>query len=122
MKKVNLVQDEDPQEKTIRPNYKFIAKPEKQEEPSRPRSSRSSPRKRSGSNHHKHHSRAKSSASNKFELPPRPDVICREQSIEDYSEVFEDSDGLISQKLSLKKVFPFMVIIIACISLIFNAT
>ncbi|KAI1817338.1 hypothetical protein GGS20DRAFT_574838 [Poronia punctata] len=103
MKKVHTIQEEDSQEKTIRPNWKYTARPEKSEDPPRPRSSRMSPRKRSASIHQKQHSRTKSNASNKFELPPRPDLVYREQSIEDYSDLFGDSDGLSTQRLSLKK-------------------
>ncbi|KAI0389591.1 hypothetical protein F5Y17DRAFT_448376 [Xylariaceae sp. FL0594] len=105
MKRINPLQDEDPQEKTIRPNYKLTTRPEKQDESTRPRSSRSSrgsPQKRPGSHPYKHHARAKSSTS-KFELPSRPDILYREKSVEDYSEGFEDLEGLIDQKLSLKK-------------------
>ncbi|KAK3377813.1 hypothetical protein B0H63DRAFT_226316 [Podospora didyma] len=38
---------------------------------------------------------------NKFELPPRPDVIYREQSVEDYSDLFADNDSVFSNRLSL---------------------
>lgn len=107
MKNVQPVQDEDPMEKTIRPNWKPAAKPEKNDDPPRPRTSRGSPRKRSASSHHKHHSRAKSSVSNKFELPPHPGMAYREQSVEDYSDLFADNDGVFSQRLSLKKVCLF---------------
>ncbi|KAJ3560676.1 hypothetical protein NPX13_g9221 [Xylaria arbuscula] len=103
MKKVQPVQDEDPMEKTIRPNWKPAAKPEKNDDAPRPRTSRGSPRKRSASGHHKHHSRAKSSVSNKFELPPHPGMAFREQSVEDYSDLFADNDGVFNQRLSLKK-------------------
>ncbi|KAK5628891.1 hypothetical protein RRF57_004606 [Xylaria bambusicola] len=102
MKKVQPVQDEDPMEKTIRPNWKPVAKPEKSDEPARPRTSRASPRKRSASSHHKH-SRAKSTASNKFQLPSQPGMAYREQSVEDYSDLFADNDGVLNQRLNLKK-------------------
>ncbi|KAI0528316.1 hypothetical protein F5B22DRAFT_31023 [Xylaria bambusicola] len=102
MKKVQPVQDEDPMEKTIRPNWKPVAKPEKSDEPPKPRTSRASPRKRSASSHHKH-SRAKSSVSNKFQLPPHPGMAYREQSVEDYSDLFADNDGALNQRLNLKK-------------------
>lgn len=42
--------------------------------------------------------------SNKFELPSRPDVVHREHSIEDYSDLFDDNDGFFNQRLGLKKV------------------
>lgn len=37
-------------------------------------------------------SRSKSQLANKFELPSRPDVVFREQSIEDFSDLFVDND------------------------------
>ncbi|KAK0719747.1 hypothetical protein B0H67DRAFT_599402 [Lasiosphaeris hirsuta] len=37
----------------------------------------------------------------KFELPPRPDVLYREQSVEDYSDLFADNDSVFSHRLSL---------------------
>ncbi|KAI3326858.1 hypothetical protein HD806DRAFT_488388 [Xylariaceae sp. AK1471] len=103
MKKVQPIQDEDSQEKTIRPNWQFTTKPEKNDDPSKLHSSRTSPRKRSASSHHRHHSRAKSHAGNKFELPSRPVMVYREQSVEDYSDLFDDNDGVLNQRLSLKK-------------------
>jgi hypothetical protein len=107
MKKVQLIPDEDPQEKTIRPGWKFEARPEKNDDSARPRSSRTSPRKHSTSSHHRQHSRAKSQAGNKFELPSRPVMVYREQSVEDYSDLFDDNDGVLNQRLSLKKVCSF---------------
>ncbi|KAI1820179.1 hypothetical protein F4861DRAFT_524046 [Xylaria intraflava] len=103
MKKIQPVQDEDPQDKTIRPNWKPTARPERRDDPPRPRSSRMPPRKRSASIHHKNRSRAKSNAATKFELLSRPDVAYREQTVEDYSDLFGDTDEAITQKLSPKK-------------------
>jgi hypothetical protein len=37
----------------------------------------------------------------KFELPPRPDVIYREQSTEDFSDLFADNDHIFDRRLSL---------------------
>ncbi|KAK4104023.1 hypothetical protein N658DRAFT_419833, partial [Parathielavia hyrcaniae] len=37
----------------------------------------------------------------KFELPPRPDVIYREQSTEDFSDLFADNDHVFDRRLSL---------------------
>ncbi|SPQ21983.1 4c1c0749-3f0d-4a55-94ab-df64d9edd449 [Thermothielavioides terrestris] len=37
----------------------------------------------------------------KFELPPRPDIIYREQSTEDYSDLFADNDHVFDRRLSL---------------------
>jgi hypothetical protein len=115
MKKVQPIQDEDPQDKTIRPNWKFPVQLERNDDPPRPRSSRTSPRKHSASSHHRHHSRAKSTAGNQFQLPPRPDVLYREQSVEDYSDLFDDNDAILNQRLSLKKVrsFPLLFVLLA---------
>lgn len=104
MKKIHPILDEDPLEKTIRPNWNLPAKPDRNDDSSRPRTSRTSPRKQSTSGHHRHHSRAKSTTSNKFELPSRPDLAYREQSVEDYSDIFDDNDGVLNQRLGLKKV------------------
>jgi len=38
---------------------------------------------------------SKSQFPGKFELPPRPDVIYREQSTEDYSDLFGDNDNVV---------------------------
>lgn len=104
MKKIQPVLDEDPLEKTIRPNWNFPAKSERNDDLPRPSTSRASPRKQSASRHNRHHSRAKSNISNKFELPSRPDVVYREHSVEDYSDLFDDNDGFFNQRLGLKKV------------------
>ncbi|KAK5992188.1 Cytokinesis protein sepH [Cladobotryum mycophilum] len=37
---------------------------------------------------------------NRFELPPRPGVIYREQSFDDYSDLFADNDTLFDQKVN----------------------
>ncbi|KAI1193912.1 hypothetical protein F5X97DRAFT_312511 [Nemania serpens] len=103
MKKIQPVLDEDPLEKTIRPNWNFPAKSERNDDLPRPSTSRASPRKQSASRHNRHHSRAKSNISNKFELPSRPDVVYREHSVEDYSDLFDDNDGFFNQRLGLKK-------------------
>ncbi|GAP84605.1 putative STE STE11 CDC15 protein kinase [Rosellinia necatrix] len=103
MKKVQPVLDEDPLEKTIRPKWILAAKSERSEDLSRPRTSRGSPRKQSTNHHHKHHSRAKSTTSAKFELPPRPDIVHKEKVIEDYSDLFDDNDAVLSQRLGSMK-------------------
>ncbi|KAI0206098.1 hypothetical protein F4808DRAFT_191768 [Astrocystis sublimbata] len=103
IKHAQPIQDEDPLEKTIRPNWNHATKSERHDSPSKPRSSRASPRKQSVSSHQRHHSRAKSSISNKFELPSRPDLMYREQTVEDYSDLFDNDDGILNQRLSLKK-------------------
>jgi hypothetical protein len=93
------VQDMDSQEKTIRPT------------PRRTEKAAVAPR--------SHHVRGKSSSSkvaghqppsshplksppkshfNKFALPSRPDIYYREQSVEDYSDLFVDNDNVFNQK------------------------
>ncbi len=37
----------------------------------------------------------------KFELPPRPDIIYREQSVEDYSDLLADNDSVFDNKPNL---------------------
>ena len=37
----------------------------------------------------------------KFQLPPRPDVMFREQTIEDYSDLFADNDNVFNNRLNL---------------------
>lgn len=60
----------------------------------------------SSSSHTK--SPAKPSFGSKFELPSRPDIVYREQSIEDYSDLFVDNDSLfnrnVNQAVKKKKV------------------
>lgn len=97
----------DPQEETIRP-----LPPKK---PERTRESRLRGQEHQG-HRRQRSSRGGSSASHpkspaklgtKFELPPRPDVIYREQSIEDYSDLFADNDHVFDRRLSLtSKVTP----------------
>lgn len=41
----------------------------------------------------------KSHFGNKFELPPRPGAMFREQSSEDYSDLFSDDDSVFDQKV-----------------------
>lgn len=98
--------DNDPQEQTIRPLPK---KPEKPMEPSRShhrnRSSVSRAAGLSGSGRTK--SPTKSHFGNRFELPPRPDVVFREQSIEDFSDLFVDNDSVFNHGVNqaVKKVY-----------------
>ncbi|KAK3903100.1 hypothetical protein C8A05DRAFT_33180 [Staphylotrichum tortipilum] len=47
------------------------------------------------------HPKSPAKLGTKFELPPRPDVIYREQSIEDYSDLFADNDHVFDRRLSL---------------------
>ncbi|KAI8957069.1 cell division control protein [Daldinia sp. FL1419] len=102
--KLQSVQEEDPQEKTIRPNWKFPGKPEKIVEPKPPQPPKSSsPRKRMGSGHQRQKSQPKPQLSNKFELPARPDLLYREQTTEDYSDIFDDNESVFNQRLGLSK-------------------
>ncbi|KAI0595475.1 cell division control protein [Biscogniauxia sp. FL1348] len=104
IKKVNVVQDEDPQEKTIRPGWKITGKSEKagdskQLQPPKPSSSR----KTSSSSHRRSKSsQGKNGTSSKFELPPRPDQVYKEQPVEDYSDLFDDDD-VFNQRLGQMK-------------------
>ncbi|KAK8124721.1 uncharacterized protein PG998_000480 [Apiospora kogelbergensis] len=94
MKNFGGFHEEDPQEKTIRPNWRFPFGPEKSPEPKGqlrvPEPTRS-PRKRSTSGHYRRKSQQKS-LENKFELPSRPDILYREQTVEDYSDLFDNND------------------------------
>ncbi|OTB00843.1 hypothetical protein M426DRAFT_15069 [Hypoxylon sp. CI-4A] len=101
MKKLHPV-DEDPQEKTIRPNWKIPSKAEKAAEQRLP-PSQYSPRKQQRSNHQREGSRSKPQSGSKFQLPSRPDLAYREQSVEDYSDLFDDNDNSFSQRLNLNK-------------------
>ncbi|KAK4138010.1 hypothetical protein BT67DRAFT_439232 [Trichocladium antarcticum] len=84
----------DPQEETIRPLRK---KTEKTREPRVQPGHRRQRSGRGGSNA----SLPKSPGNPlKFELPPRPDLIFREQSTEDYSDLFADNDHVFDRRLS----------------------
>ncbi|KAI2630048.1 hypothetical protein GGS21DRAFT_525246 [Xylaria nigripes] len=104
MDKVQPNQDDDPLEKTIRPSWKPATKSERLGDPPRLRSSRSSPQKQSASNHQRHRSRPKNNIGSKLELLSRPEMAYREQSVEDYSDLFGESDEPIHQRLSPKKL------------------
>jgi len=83
--------DIDPQEQTIRPL------PRKSDKESK-HGHRRQKSKASGS-HPK--SPVKAQFGNKFQLPPRPDVVYREQSVEDYSDLFADSDNVFNKRLDV---------------------
>lgn len=102
MTNLQSVQEEDPQEKTIRPNWRVPAKPERVVE-SKPQPSKSSPRKRSGTGHQKQKSQQKNQLGSRFELPMRPDLAYREQSVEDYSDLFDGNDNVFNYGLGLSK-------------------
>ncbi|KAI2625664.1 cell division control protein [Hypoxylon sp. NC1633] len=103
IQKLQPIQDEDPQEKTIRPNWKISTIPENTLQ-AKPQPSKSSPRKKSGSSHQRQKSQAKNTQLNqRFELPSRPDLAYKEQSVEDYSDLFDDNDSALTQRLILSK-------------------
>lgn len=125
MKRVPPMQEDESQEKTIRPNWKASAKPEKSAEmkpPPPPPSKSSSPRKRSTPGHQRQKSsQAKNvthaKKSSKFELPARPDIAFREHSTEDYSDLFDDTESVFNQRLGLtKKVGPIEAELLMCVT------
>ncbi|RSL82399.1 hypothetical protein CEP52_016980 [Fusarium oligoseptatum] len=90
----NHWQDNDPQEQTIRPLPKKTTKTPEPKSHSRNKSSSSravgSGRTRSPTKSH----------FNKFELPSRPDVVYREHSVEDFSDLFVDNDSVFAHKVN----------------------
>ncbi|KAK0613377.1 putative SEPH-like protein [Immersiella caudata] len=89
----------DPQEQTIRPLPRKTEKPAESKPHQGHKRQKSS--KASGSSALQPKSPAKPQFSNKFQLPPRPDVVYREQSVEDYSDLFADNDHVFNNKLGL---------------------
>ncbi|KAM0333375.1 hypothetical protein ACHAQA_002036 [Verticillium albo-atrum] len=90
--------DADSQEKTIRPL------PRKRSEKLPDPTKQSSPTKASPRKHGRKPSQAKSSGkpqlgNSRFELPSRPDLMYREQSVEDYSDLFFDNDNVFNQRV-----------------------
>lgn len=99
---------EDSQEQTIRP---LPRKPEKTPEPSKSHvRSKSSTSKAVGPGRTR--SPSKPHFNNKFELPSRPDIAYREQSIEDFSDLFVDNDSVFTHKVNeaVKKVGYLLVV------------
>lgn len=98
------VTDMELQEQTLRPPPKkadaTTTEPKAQQNHRRQRSKASAvPGPSQGKAHIKPHLGAK------FELPPRPDLIYREQSVEDYSDLVADNDSVFSNGLNpVKKV------------------
>lgn len=96
----DIFHDFDSQEKTIRPlrRDKSVLS-----EPSQPQSpAKSSPRKSSHA-HKSSHSKSPIKpqlGSSRFELPARPDLVYREQSVEDYSDLFFENDNVFNQRIS----------------------
>jgi hypothetical protein len=88
----------DPQEQTIRPLPK---KTEKAAEPKPQQGHRRQKSKANATGAPQPKSPNKAQFGTKFELPPRPDVIYREQSVEDYSDLFADNDSVFSQRLNV---------------------
>ncbi len=92
------VPDPDSQERTIRPISKKSEKAAAQAKS--PKASR-----RRGSKATAQVSQPKSPAKsqfgNKFELPPRPEMAYREQSVEDYSDLLMDNDSVFGNQLNL---------------------
>lgn len=99
----NPWQDIDPQEQTIRPFKKPIKPIEPTKGHSRTKSSSKSTAGMSGSGRK---SPVKSHLNNKFELPSRPDVLFREQTVEDYSDLFVENEGVFNHRVNpaVKKV------------------
>lgn len=106
MKRFQQIPDDESQEKTIRPNMKPSAKSEKSASLKPPGPTKPTPRKRSTGGGHQRQKSSQSQPKNgvhasKFELPARPDVVYREQSIEDYSDIFDDTESIFNQRLGL---------------------
>ena len=87
----------EPQEQTIRPL------PKKTEKTLEQKAQQGHRRQRSKANLVSQSSRSpvKSQFPTKFELPPRPDLIYREQSVEDYSDLLADNDSVFSNRPNL---------------------
>lgn len=97
--------DSDPQEQTIRPMPKKSEKSAEQ----RPHSSGNRRQKSSKAvvtnsvtnSLPQARSPSKPQFPAKFEIPPRPDALFREQSVEDYSDFFGDNENMLDQRLKL---------------------
>ncbi|TPX10773.1 uncharacterized protein E0L32_008342 [Thyridium curvatum] len=83
-------------ERTIRPPRRV----EKSAEVKSPKSSRRHGRKPSSTATGQSKSPSKH-LGNKFELPARPEIAYREQSVEDYSDLFADNDNVFDRRMSL---------------------
>ena len=90
------IAEPDLQEQTIRP---VPRKTEKTAEPSKAARRRAS--KPSVSNASQPKSPTKPALGTKFELPSRPEMFYREQSVEDYSDLFADDDHAFDNRLNL---------------------
>ena len=90
--------DIDPQEQTIRPV------PKKAEKPAEPKPQQGHKRQKSKAaapTISQPKSPVRAQFGNKFQLPPRPDLLYREQSVEDYSDLFDDNDQVFNNRLSI---------------------
>lgn len=88
----------DLQEQTIRPTPKKSAKAS---EPTKTHSrNKSSTSTSKGVGGGRTRSPTKSHLNNKFELPSRPDLAYREQSVEDYSDLFVDNDSVFTHNVN----------------------
>lgn len=99
--------DNDPQEQTIRPLPKKTEKPmEQHRSHHRNKSSVSKTAVFTRPGHTK--SPSKPHLRSQFELPSRPSVVYREQSIEDFSDLFVDNDNVFNHGVNpaLNKVHP----------------
>lgn len=91
-------QDLDPQEQTIRPPPRRVEKATTGSPRAHHRAKSSLSRPAGAlSSSHQHKSPPKSHF-NKFEIPSRPDVFYREQSVEDYSDLFVENDSVFDRK------------------------
>ncbi|KFH45027.1 Cytokinesis protein-like protein [Hapsidospora chrysogenum ATCC 11550] len=91
-------QDLDPQEQTIRPPPRRVEKATTVSPRAHHRAKSSLSRPAGAlSSSHQHKSPPKSHF-NKFEIPSRPDVFYREQSVEDYSDLFVENDSVFDRK------------------------
>ncbi|KAK1754510.1 hypothetical protein QBC47DRAFT_302152 [Echria macrotheca] len=83
------------QEQTIRPL------PRKSEKPVESKSGHRRQKSKASGSTSQPKSPARSQFGNKFQLPPRPDFVYREQSVEDYSDLFADNDHVFNKRLDL---------------------
>jgi hypothetical protein len=107
-------QDIDPQEQTIRPLPK---KTEKPVDPPRSHHRNKSTSTKAGlSGSGRARSPTKSHFGNRFELPSRPETVYREQSIEDFSDLFVDNDSVFTrQPNQADKKVGFVLKMVQCV-------
>ena len=88
----------DPQEQTIRPLPRKVDKSADSKAHQNHRRQKSS-KTSTSSNASQAKSPVKAQFNAKFELPPRRDLLYREQSTEDYSDLFDDNDNVFNHRL-----------------------